>query len=114
MNEASLSILITILGILFFAMLSNPRATTYALLVTVGVYAVYFLCAPLLPRLLKLNAMRTDKMPELTYGQVSSVELSEVADYVSKLMGVGAILPDPGLEGHLRSLGDLPEPEPLL
>jgi hypothetical protein len=45
---------------------------------------------------------------------VSSVELSEVADYVSKLMGVGAILPDPGLEGHLRSLGDLPESEPLL
>jgi len=67
-----------------------------------------------IPRLLKLNAMRTDKMPELTYGQVSSVELSEVADYVSKLMGVGAILPDPGLEGHLRSLGDLPESEPLL
>jgi phage gp29-like protein len=67
-----------------------------------------------IPRLLKLNAMRTDKMPELTYGQVSSVELSEVADYVSKLMGVGAILPDPGLEGHLRSLGDLPESEPIL
>jgi phage gp29-like protein len=67
-----------------------------------------------IPRLLKLNAMRTDKMPELTYGQVSSVKLSEVADYVSKLMGVGAILPDPGLEGHLRSLGDLPESEPLL
>jgi phage gp29-like protein len=67
-----------------------------------------------IPRLLKLNAMRTDKMPELTYGQVSSVELSEVAEYVSKLMGVGAILPDPGLEGHLRSLGDLPESEPLV
>jgi hypothetical protein len=53
-------------------------------------------------------------MPELTYGQVSSVELSEVADYVSKLMGVGAIMPDPALEGHLRSLGDLPDSEPLI
>ena len=67
-----------------------------------------------IPRLLKLNAMRMDKMPELTYGQVSSVELGEVADYVSKLMNVGAIMPDPGLEGHLRSLGDLPDSQPLV
>ena len=67
-----------------------------------------------IPRLLRLNAMRTDKMPFLTYGQVSSVELNEVADYVQKLVSVGAIMPDPGLETHLRSLGDLPETEPLL
>jgi phage gp29-like protein len=67
-----------------------------------------------IPRLLRLNAMRTDKMPELTYGQVNSVELSEVADYVQKLVSVGAIMPDPGLETHLRSLGDLPESEPLV
>ena len=67
-----------------------------------------------IPRLLKLNAMRMDKMPQLTYGQVSSVELSDVADYVSKLVGVGAIMPDPSLEGHLRSLGDLPSSEPLI
>ena len=66
-----------------------------------------------IPRLLKLNAMRTDRMPHLTYGQVSSVELTEVADYVSKLVGVGAIMPDPNLEEHLRRLGDLPDGQPL-
>lgn len=66
-----------------------------------------------IPRLLKLNAMRTDRMPRLTYGQVSSVELTEVADYVSKLVGVGAIMPDPNLEEHLRRLGDLPDGQPL-
>ena len=66
-----------------------------------------------IPRLLKLNAMRMDRMPKLTYGQVSSVELSEVAEYVSKLVGVGAIMPDRTLEGHLRSLGDLPDGEPI-
>jgi phage gp29-like protein len=66
-----------------------------------------------IPRLLKLNAMRTDRMPNLTYGQVSSVELTEVADYVSKLVGVGAIMPDPNLEEHLRRLGDLPDGQPL-
>lgn len=67
-----------------------------------------------IPRLLKLNAMRTDKMPYLTYGQVSSVELTEVADYVSKLVGVGAIMPDRALEAHLRTLGDLPDGEPIV
>jgi hypothetical protein len=66
-----------------------------------------------IPRLLKLNAMRMDRMPQLTYGQVSSVELTEVADYVSKLVGVGAIMPDRTLEDHLRSLGDLPDGEPI-
>lgn len=73
---------------------------------TVNQYAI--------PRLLKLNAMRTDKMPYLTYGQVSSVELTEVADYVSKLVGVGAIMPDRTLEEHLRTLGDLPDGEPVV
>jgi phage gp29-like protein len=67
-----------------------------------------------IPRLLTLNAMRTDKLPYLTYGQVSSVELSDVADYVSKLVGVGAIMPDPQLEEHLRQLGDLPDSQPLV
>lgn len=73
---------------------------------TVNQYAI--------PRLLKLNAMRADKMPYLTYGQVSSVELTEVADYVSKLVGVGAIMPDRTLEEHLRTLGDLPDGEPIV
>lgn len=73
---------------------------------TVNQYAI--------PRLLKLNAMRTDRMPYLTYGQVSSVELTEVADYVSKLVGVGAIMPDRSLEEHLRTLGDLPDGEPIV
>ena len=67
-----------------------------------------------IPRLLTLNAMRTDRLPYLTYGQVSSVELTEVADYVSKLVGVGAIMPDPSLEEHLRQLGDLPDSQPLV
>lgn len=67
-----------------------------------------------IPRLLKLNAMRTDKMPYLTYGQVSSVELTEVADYVSKLATAGVLMPDRELEAHLRSLADLPDPEAII
>ncbi len=67
-----------------------------------------------IPRLLKLNAMRMDKMPYLTYGQVSSVELAEVADYVSKLAQAGVIMPDRDLEMHLRSLADLPDADTIL
>lgn len=67
-----------------------------------------------IPRLLKLNAMRVDRLPYLTYGQVSSIDLGDVADFVSKLATAGVLLPDTGLEDHLRSLADLPEREPLL
>jgi len=66
-----------------------------------------------IPRLLQLNAMRTDKMPYLTYGQVSSIEIGEVADYVSKLASAGALMPDPSLESYLRGLADLPDVEPI-
>jgi len=66
-----------------------------------------------IPRLLKLNAMRMDRMPYLTYGQVQSIELGEVADFVSKLANAGVLLPDTDLETHLRSLADLPERGPL-
>ena len=66
-----------------------------------------------IPRLLKLNAMRMDRMPYLTYGQVQSIELPEIADFVSKLANAGVLLPDTSLETYLRSLADLPEREPL-
>lgn len=67
-----------------------------------------------IPRLLKLNAMRTDKMPYLTYGQVTSVELGEVADFVSKLATAGVLLPDRDLEAHLRTLADLPDADAVI
>ena len=67
-----------------------------------------------IPRLLKLNAMRTDKLPYLTYGQVSSVELGEVADFVSKLAQAGVLMPDRELEAHLRSLADLPDADTIV
>lgn len=67
-----------------------------------------------IPRLLRLNAMRTDKLPYLTYGQVSSVELGEVADFVSKLAQAGVLMPDRELEAHLRSLADLPDADTII
>lgn len=61
-----------------------------------------------IPRLLILNGIQVDNPPVLTYGEVSSVNLAEVADFVSKLAAAGAIMPDSALEQHLRELAALP------
>jgi len=53
-------------------------------------------------------------MPYLTYGQVTSVELGEVADFVSKLATAGVLLPDRDLEAHLRTLADLPDADAVI
>jgi phage gp29-like protein len=66
-----------------------------------------------IPRLMKINGMRTTDMPRLMYGQVASVDISEVATFVEKLANAGALVPDRDLESHLRSLADLPDVEPL-
>ena len=61
-----------------------------------------------IPRLLKLNGMDTARAPYLTYGEVSHIDLTEIADYVSKLANSGLLMSDPNLEDYLRELGGLP------
>jgi hypothetical protein len=60
-----------------------------------------------IPRLLKLNGMNAELMPYLTYGQISSVDLGELGDYVQKLVGAGALMPDEKLEAYLREQASL-------
>jgi phage gp29-like protein len=64
-----------------------------------------------IPRLLKLNGMDSTRAPFLTYGEVSHVDLTEIADFVSKLAGAGVLMPDPNLEDYLRELSGLPPAE---
>jgi hypothetical protein len=52
--------------------------------------------------------MKVEKTPEITYSEVSHVELGEIADYVAKLTQVGALSPDANTEAYLRSLAGLP------
>jgi hypothetical protein len=61
-----------------------------------------------IPRLLTLNGMKLENTPQLMYSEVSHVELSEIADYVSKLTQAGALSPDAATEKYLRDLGGLP------
>lgn len=64
-----------------------------------------------IPRLIKLNGMDMELMPYLSYGQVSSVDLGELADYVQKLTAAGVLLPDEKLEAFLREQASLPPAE---
>ena len=67
-----------------------------------------------IPRLIKLNSMNSELMPYLTYGQVSSVDLGELADYVQKLTSAGVLMPDENLEAYLREQASLPPAENLV
>ena len=67
-----------------------------------------------IPRLLKLNGMDTELCPYLTYGEVSSVDLQALGDYVQKLIGAGALTPDEKLEAYLREQASLPPAENLV
>lgn len=64
-----------------------------------------------IPRLLKLNGMDTKLTPFLTYGEVASVDLNELSNYVQKLVSAGALTPDEKLEAYLREQASLPPAE---
>lgn len=61
-----------------------------------------------IPRLMLLNGMDITRQPQIVFSEVSHVDLTEIADYISKLVLAGAILPDPKLEDHLRDIADMP------
>jgi len=67
-----------------------------------------------IPRLLKLNGMNTELCPFLTYGEVSSVDLNELSNFVQKLIGAGALTPDADLEAYLREQASLPPAENMV
>ena len=67
-----------------------------------------------IPRLLKLNGMNPEVAPYLSYGEVSSVDLNELSNYVQKLIGAGALTPDENLEAYLREQASLPPAENLV
>ena len=61
------------------------------------------------PRLGELNGWDMEKLPTLEHGEVQEVDLTAVAEYVSKLSAAGMpLFPDEDLEARLRELGGLP------
>jgi hypothetical protein len=65
-----------------------------------------------IPRLAKFNGMQTEKLPKLQHGDVESVDLQELGEFISKLGGAGFDLA--GIDGLLPALlerAKLPVPE---
>lgn len=63
-----------------------------------------------IPRLLAHNGIRTDSPPRFVHGDIETVDLKELGDYVAKLTGAGMpLFPDEEVENQLRLQGGLPE-----
>lgn len=66
----------------------------------------------LLPRLWALNQFDPDLMPVVDHGPLS-VNLEQVATFISTLIGAGVFASSPELRQHLAKLGHVPQPEKL-
>jgi len=102
-----------------FILLGHDRVGSFALGATkmdLWTMAVDSLCKTIadtinshaVPRLLRLNGLDTSRCPTLVYSEVAHVDLAEIGDFVSKMTTAGVLVPDPGLEDHLRDLAGLP------
>ncbi len=65
-----------------------------------------------IPRLIDINGDRfkgiTD-YPQLVHGDIETQDLGQLGDFVSKMVGIGAITPDEKMEDYLRMTANLPE-----
>lgn len=65
-----------------------------------------------IPRLIDINGDHfkgiTD-YPQLVHGDIEQQDLGQLGDFVSKMVGIGAITPDEPMEDYLRMAADLPE-----
>lgn len=62
-----------------------------------------------LPRLWALNDWDLATMPKLIFGDIEKRDLTQLADYFSKLVSSGTIMPDEDLENFLRMEADAPK-----
>lgn len=62
-----------------------------------------------IPRLMELNNVHPDDYPILTHGDIESVDLEELGNFISKLAGAGApLFPNQDLENWLLQQGGMP------
>lgn len=65
-----------------------------------------------IPRLIDLNGDHfkgiTD-YPRMTHGDIEEVDLDTFANFIEKMIGTGALVPDEELEKEIRRVGHLPE-----
>lgn len=68
-----------------------------------------------IPRLFALNDFQISDYPKIVHGDLQSVDLKELGDYITKLSQAGMMMfPDPELEKYLREAANLPiPPDPM-
>lgn len=64
-----------------------------------------------IPRLLTLNGMDTARLPELTFGDLTHIDLGVLGTFVQQVAGVGALVIDDALDEHLRTVAGIPPRE---
>lgn len=65
-----------------------------------------------IPRLIDINGDHFKGItgyPELIHGDIETQDLGELGEFVSKMVGIGAITPDESMEDYLRMAASLPE-----
>lgn len=68
--------------------------------------------AQAIPKLINLNGQKFGTLtdyPKMKHSDIDTKDLSEIADYVVKLVSAGALTPDETLQRYLRQEADLPE-----
>ena len=64
----------------------------------------------LVPRLFALNGVSLERLPKFVHGDIETMPLDELGEYIGKLAGAGApLFPDIDLENHLRQVASLPQ-----
>lgn len=68
-----------------------------------------------IPRLIDINGEHFAGItgyPTLIHGDIETQNLGELGQFVSQMVGIGAITPDGGMEAYLRMAANLPEMDP--
>lgn len=62
------------------------------------------------PRLIALNPkFPQDRFPKIAHDGVDTPNMSELGAFITSMVGVRILVPDPGLEDYVRSIANLPE-----
>lgn len=62
-----------------------------------------------IPRLLRLNGIQVEKLPELIHGDLEKISLEALSAFITAMNGAGMpLFPDQDLENYLRQQADLP------
>jgi hypothetical protein len=62
------------------------------------------------PRLWRLNGMKTENLPKIAHGDIEKPNLAELGTFIGALVNAGVpLFPDEDLEAYLREVAGLPE-----